>query len=984
MRAVSFSPDGRLAVTGGDDRTARLWNAATGEAVGPRLQHPAAVCGAAFSLDGKILITVVRDGPCGLWDAATGRALDPRSGRLQHLSVNDFSPDFRAAITVASDRMVRLWDRASGQSIGPPRQVDATRRARVISPNARLILIAADDTARLWNSMTGEAVGPPLVHQGLVNAVAFSPDGRLALTGGADHLARLWDVATGRPVGAPMEHRGPVSALAFSPDGRLILAGSEDGTARVWEISPAIALAAVGPSSSRLGLGTVAPSRRIRFEAIDLAPVRMRAVVGGNDGVARLCDLETGDAVGVPMWQRWKRIRAVVLSPDGRRAAISSHDEHGKTTSGTVQIWDAATGRPASPQLPHANWVAAMAFSPDGRLLATGDYSGGVQLWDAATGARLGQTLRQLSGVWCLAFSPDGRTLAVGTFDPANVAQLWDVATGEARGAPLSEHRGWVVVIGFSGDGNTVLTASLDGTARLWDAATGRPLGQPLQHQGAVCHATFSPDGRLVLTGSEDGTARLWDAATAQPAGWPLRHRANVSSLAFSPDGRLALTGSKDGTARLWDVATSRPVGPPMILRGAVRGVTFRPDGRLAVALDEFGDIRAWKVPEPCPDGVNRLEQKWQARSGLEINSYQEVVRLATETWRARQRSLGEDPAASPAVGASEWHDAPSRDAEGLGDDFGADWHLERLIAARPGDGLLHARCARLLARHGQYGQAGDEVSEALRLGPRGRVLDWLTQCAADDQAAGRLDDALRLLDRLVQERPDDWTLYAARADVYAGLGQSRHRASDIERAVVLGADAAFLIRMAEEYARTGAWEKAAALYDRAVVAGPVPIEVWSQAALTHLQRGDLSGYRWVCAVRRATSHHDVRHPGDLAPGQRLPPGTRRRRGRRQASSPGSRTWRPRSLRMPTSVAGTPCSTRSHCSVTAPGAWTRPSPGSTRPVPLTQDSSPMPSISSGRWPSTRGDLHTSPRLGDLSPKSRPGVPPEIPIDSGRS
>ena len=362
-----------------------------------------------------------------------------------------------------------------------------------------------------------------------------------------------------------------------------------------------------------------------------------------------------------------------------------------------------------------------------------------------------------------------------------------------------------MVGIGFSPDSKTVLTTSLDHTARLWEAGTGRPRGQPLQHQGPVVRGTFSRDGRLVLTGSEDGTARLWNAATGEIAGWPLRHRLTVHAAVFSPDGRLALTGSKDGMARLWDVATSRPVGPPRILRGAVRAVMFHPDGRQALAVDEFGDVGAWPIPLPHPDrnDLDLQEQAWQVRSGLEINIYQEVVSLETETWCERRHALGgHEPAMEPPDDRLSGHDAAARDAESLGNGFAASWHLDRLIAARPDDGLPHARYARMLARFGRGAEADSEWSRALELGPRDRVLDWTTQVAAVDHAEGRLDDALSWLNRLVRERPDDWTLYAARAGVFAGLGESRRRADDLERAIALGADVAFLVRLAEEHAR--------------------------------------------------------------------------------------------------------------------------------------------------------------------------------------
>jgi WD40 repeat protein len=244
-----------------------------------------------------------------------------------------------------------------------------------------------------------------------------------------------------------------------------------------------------------------------------------------------------------------------------------------------------------------------------------------------------------------VAFSPDGRTLATGggDFDSPKrrgEGQLWDVAGGRLL-ARLQGHGREVMAVAFSPDGRTVATGSRDGSARLWEAATGRP-GPVLAHRDWVTAVAFSPDGRRVLTASRDGTAHLWEAATGQSAAPALRHEAAVLAAAFSPDGRLILTGCEDGTAHLWESITGQPVAAPFRQGAMVHAVAFSPDGRWLATGGEDGFIRLLPVPPLLGGRAEAVQVGIEVRAAMELQPSGDLVYLEGAVWRQRLRRLSE------------------------------------------------------------------------------------------------------------------------------------------------------------------------------------------------------------------------------------------------------------------------------------------------------------------------------------------------------
>ncbi|KAF2186301.1 hypothetical protein K469DRAFT_664193 [Zopfia rhizophila CBS 207.26] len=261
-------------------------------------------------------------------------------------------------------------------------------------------------------------------------------------------------------------------------------------------------------------------------------------------------------------------VNAVAFSPDGKALASASSDR-------TVKLWDEGTGAVLQTLEGHSGTVWAVAFSPDGKVLASASSDRTVKLWDAGTGAVL-QTLEGHSGtVWAVAFSQDGKVLASASND--RTVKLWKAGTG-AVPQTLEGHSSWITAVAFSPDGKVLASASNDRTVKLWDEGTGAVLQTLEGHSGTVYAVAFSPDGKVLASASGDGTAKPWDEGMGAVLQTLEGHSGTVWAVAFSPDGKVLASASSDRTVKLWDTGTGA-VLQTLEVDTVVRALSFSEDG---------------------------------------------------------------------------------------------------------------------------------------------------------------------------------------------------------------------------------------------------------------------------------------------------------------------------------------------------------------------------------------------------------------------
>ncbi len=570
--ALRYSPDGRLLASGHGfppleevdhmrgRGVVRVWDAATGEVLRTLRGHTQNVMGVAFSPDGRMLASVSgssltvpqtasKPGELLLWNSATGERTRKLIGHGGPLTGVSYHPNGKLIATSSWDRTVKLWDARTGN---------------------------------LRQSLAG--------HQDWVHHVAFSPDGGRIATAGADGAIKMWDTASSQELWTLRGHTKNVTSVAFSPDGRRLASSSSDQTVKIWD--------GTANPEALTWRGAAGPIARIAFFP-DGHRILVAGNIEDNAGRVRhrLTILDTAENMrdltldNADDSERGRPIDGIAVRRDGRLVASASQ-------SGRIEAWTVPEGRSCFHYDEPLSRFQDVGFSPDGRRLAAAGQinarledgkaapndsvaNGLLVVFDLETRTILWRVAGMETGIIRdLAFSPDGRTIA--TADNTTTITMWDSHTGQKE-RQLRGHNRLVSYLAFSPDGTKLASASWDSTAVVWDLAGSHPTTRLQGHMRSVLCVAFSPDGRRVATSSEDQTVRLWDVETGQEVLTLHGHTDIVPTVAFSPDGNRLATAGADGVVLVREAssaassrARSRP-RPAGAIAGPIGAVQTKP-----------------------------------------------------------------------------------------------------------------------------------------------------------------------------------------------------------------------------------------------------------------------------------------------------------------------------------------------------------------------------------------------------------------------
>jgi|GEM_PF-2402352 len=562
---ATFSPDGETLLSSGKDGTLRLWDITTkkliftakDESIRYYQNKPYSVANTvysvAFSPDGQFIVSGGTKRKIKIWNAKTGRFIRSFETQYSSISAVIFSPDGKTIVSKSYNGTLKLWDSETGKEIHTFKQYSALENRYegsssliAVSPNGKVLASVGEYNSYdiiLWDVKTGNKIGILSGHSGWVTTLAFSTNGMHLVSGSDDKTVKIWNTHSREELYSFTGHTDAVTSVAFLSDEKTIISGSRDRTLKQWLIpslaSPALSYASYNTTTNKIVLPAVliegkayrttfclveenkfhlCESEEIKVNA-DITPDTIQYNHTGEVENLVLSRLEWNDIKGSENYTVTLRLNhqlnGEIYAQIIDKKLIPCCDD---SLSPVNIVTDPILSFPNKNEMNgHANYISAVAFSPDGKTAVSGSFDQTFKLWNVQT-KQLIQTFEGHNGlINMIAFSPDGNTIASVSYEDLSI-KLWNIETGKLirtfkeNGDINSSNLGQVTIttVTFSPDGKKLLSGGAS-HAVLWDIEKGEIEHIFYVHSDIVIVVKFSADGKKIITGSLDHMMYIYD-----------------------------------------------------------------------------------------------------------------------------------------------------------------------------------------------------------------------------------------------------------------------------------------------------------------------------------------------------------------------------------------------------------------------------------------------------------------------------------------